>query len=67
MSSPLKNVSVQELEKAIAEALQKFASEERKFTISIKELKFEGVLPRVDIALSAWERTEGERPFEKFI
>ena len=67
MSSPLKNVSVGELEEAIAEALKKFAKDGCKFSVSVQELKFTDSHPRVDISLTAWERAEGEGPFGKFI
>lgn len=53
MSTPLKNVEVEDLEKAIAEALQKFATGETRFSVVVHGLKFDQILGRVDIDLSA--------------
>lgn len=53
MSSPLKNVSVQEVEAAIAQALQALSAGQA-FSVSISELKFDAIGSRVDLAMSAW-------------
>lgn len=53
MSSPLKNVSVQEIEAAIAQALQVLSAGQA-FSVSISELKFDASGRRVDLAMSAW-------------
>lgn len=53
MSSPLKNVSVQEIEAAIAQALQELSAGQA-FSVSISELKFDARGSRVDLAMSAW-------------
>jgi hypothetical protein len=56
MSSPLKNVSVQEIEAAIAQALQALQalSAGQAFSVSISELKFDASGRRVELAMSAW-------------
>lgn len=53
MSSPLKNVSVQEIEAAIAQALQALSAGQA-FSVSISELKFDASGRRVELAMSAW-------------
>lgn len=62
MSSSLKNVSVEDLENAIAEALQKFAPKDWSFSVSINELKFAQTSSRVDVSMHAWESSD--KPFE---
>lgn len=57
MSSPLKDVSVKEIEAAIAEALQKLSAG-KPFTVEIGEMKFNPVVNRVDLVLSAWVKHE---------
>lgn len=58
MAAPLKNVTVQELEKTISEALQRYCSKGTRINISISELAFDEVANRFDMKLSGWERHE---------
>lgn len=56
MTAPLKNVTVEELEKKIAEALQCYLDEHLKLTVQIGELKYDEVVNRVDVKLFAWSK-----------
>ncbi|MDX4955900.1 hypothetical protein [Delftia acidovorans] len=57
MTSPLKNVSVEDLEKAIAEALQKISGSQRELTVTINDAKFGTTT--TDLSLSVWRKPEG--------
>jgi hypothetical protein len=60
MSAPLKNVSTEDLEKALAAALLAVAG--KTVSVSIKELVFDETTNRVDITLSAWNKLSND-PF----
>ena len=53
MSSPLKNVPVQDIEKAIAETLTELCSEAKGLTVDIEEMQFIASTGRVSISLTA--------------
>ncbi|WP_280192125.1 hypothetical protein [Delftia sp. PS-11] len=57
MTSPLKNISVKDLEKAIAEALQKISGEQRDICVTINDAKFS--MTTTDLSLSVWRKPEG--------
>lgn len=54
MSAPMKNVSVEELEKALEAALLSVAG--RTVKVSVSAMEFDESSSRVDIKLSAWDK-----------
>lgn len=62
MSSPLKNVSIQDIEKSVAQAL--LAATGKTVSVAVRELKFDDAVNRADVALSVWEKTANE-PFDR--
>ena len=65
MSAPLKNVSTEELEKALEAAL--LAVSGRVVSVSVESLAFEQAASRVDIKLSAWDKASMDDPLGSFI
>ena len=61
MSSPLKNASVADIERTIAEALQKLSSEDVELSVDIGEMKFNAASGSVSMSFTAWKKME---PFE---
>lgn len=61
MSAPLKNVSTEELEKALAAAL--LAVSGRVVSVSVEALAFDERTSRADIKLSAWDKAAIDDPF----
>ena len=62
MSSPLKNVPVQDIEKAIAETLTELCCEGKGLTVDISEMQFNASTGRASIALTVSKNLE---PFEE--
>lgn len=64
MSAPLKNVTTEDLEKALAAAL--LAVSGRTVTISVGAMNFDEGTSRVDIAFRAWDKLSTD-PFASAI
>ncbi|WP_284336600.1 hypothetical protein [Comamonas sp. NoAH] len=62
MPSLLKSVSIEEIENAIAIALQELAHA-KDFSVKIGEIKFSPLGDRVDFSMFAWDNSFGDEPF----